>query len=115
MRRLVDTSVLLRWSQADVPEHIVCRRGIDHLLERGDDLCMCAQVLIEYWVAATRPRDVNGFGLSPREAEPLLADIDDMFTCLPEPPDIAARWRKIVVDNGVLGKQAHDARLSAAG
>jgi len=52
-----------------MPEEIT-RRGI----------CLCAQVLIEYWVVATRPASRNGFGLTPAEAE---ADIMELRRLLP--------------------------------
>ena len=70
-------------------------------------------MLIEYWVSATRPREVNGFGLDTAQADLRLTEIETLFTLLPEPPDIAARWRRLAVGHAVQGKQAHDARIVA--
>jgi hypothetical protein len=76
-------------------------------------MCLCAQVLIEYWVVATRPADSNGFGLTPAEAEGDLAALLGMLPCPSEPPDIAKRWLARVTTYQVAGKPAHDARLVA--
>lgn len=72
-----------------------------------------AQTFIEYWVVATRPRDVNGLGLAPPEAEADLRDFEDTFALLAEPADMAIRWRALASEYGVRGRQAHDARLAA--
>lgn len=74
---------------------------------------ICAQVIIEYWVVATRPRTANGMGLSAAEAQQDLSDFTAVFSCLPEPPDMADRWREVVSRHHVLGRPAHDARLVA--
>ena len=113
MRILVDTNILLRWSDAESPEHDICLRAVDHLFERQEGVYSCAQVLIEYWAVSTRPPAVNGLGFSIVEAAKRLSRFDETLQCLPEPADIAQRWRKIVMDYGVSGKQAHDARLVA--
>ncbi len=48
MRYLVDTNVLLRWSYADSPEHSICTQTVESMLDCGMDLCICAQVMIEF-------------------------------------------------------------------
>jgi predicted nucleic acid-binding protein len=74
---------------------------------------ICAQVLIEYWVVATRPRAVNGLGLSPEQADQEIDLILTFLNILPEPPDVFPRWRQLVAPHKVLGRPAHDARLVA--
>jgi predicted nucleic acid-binding protein len=110
---LVDTNVLLRWTDADSPRHGECVAAINRLIEKGHQVSVCAQVLIEYWVTSTRPVEVNGFGLSLSVTNRNISEICRAFPCLPEPSDIAVRWHKVVVTHGVIGKQAHDARLVA--
>jgi len=34
------------------------------LVQRGDHPCLVPQVLYEFWVVATRPKAVNGLGLT---------------------------------------------------
>lgn len=113
MRYLVDTNVLLRWAQADSPEHDLCTRTLDDLLEAGHDLCVCAQVLIEFRCVGTRPRNVNGFGMTPSQVKARTAELRGTFTCLPEPSDMADRWEFLADKYSVLGKPCHDARLVA--
>ncbi len=113
MRYLVDTNVLLRWSNASTTDHNLCTKAIDSLVRDKNDLCICAQVLIEYRVVATRPLSVNGFGLGSDDVRRYMSDLREIFTVLPELPDIAERWEDIVDRYAVLGRQAHDARLVA--
>jgi len=112
VRALVDTNILLRWTDRTSPEHAVCARVIDHL-RQSTAICVCAQVLIEFYSVATRPREVNGLGLDATTAQQALADIVEALPCLPEAPDMAQRWREVITVHGVLGKQVHDARLVA--
>ena len=113
MKYLVDTNVLLRWSDENHPCHEECGNAVDRLVARGDRVYTCAQVLVEYWVVATRPRSVNGFGLDVACAGSYLAKARGMFICLPELPDMADRWERVVTEHKVAGRQAHDARLVA--
>lgn len=113
MRYLVDTNILLRWSDADSSYYRQCVDAVNRLIDKGDQPCACAQVLIEFWVSATRPKQVNGFGMSCLEAKHVLSEIRRVFICLPEPPDLADLWEETVIQHEVLGKQAHDARLAA--
>ena len=110
---LTDTNVLIRWSLAEDPSHDLCSAAVRRLLSARNDVCACAQVLIEYWVALTRPREVNDFGLTAADAAARFLTITNAFPILPEPPDIADQWLKLAIEHGVCGKQAHDARLAA--
>ena len=110
---LVDTNVLLRWSDRDNPHHPECGDAVNRLIEQGDQVCTCAQVLIEYWVTATRPREVNGFGLSVIQAAGQLSVVHGSFPCLVEPAEIADLWQEITIRHAVSGRQAHDARIAA--
>lgn len=113
MRLLADTNIVLRWIETDSAEHETTVRALDKLFTQKTHVCICAQVLVEFWVVATRPRAVNGLGLTADEAAVRLREIEETFLLLPEPSDIAKRWADIVTANSVLGKQAHDARLVA--
>lgn len=113
MRYLVDTNILVRHCCSEAPESDACDRAVDVLPETGNDLCICAQVLIEFWCVATRPREVNGLGMPTTDAQEAVSDLRDAFACVPEVPDIADRWSSVVGQYGVVGKQAHDARIAA--
>jgi predicted nucleic acid-binding protein len=78
MNALVDTNILVRLRELNSPDYPACTRALSRLLQRGDGLFICAQVAIEYWVVATRPKAANGLGLSPAEAE---ADLRTLSRC----------------------------------
>jgi predicted nucleic acid-binding protein len=84
------------------------------LFREGSRLCLAKQSLIESWVVATRPRDVNGFGLSAQFAVNQLARARRVFHILAEGDEIHREWESLVAHHQVLGKAAYDARLVAA-
>ncbi|MGB7157681.1 MAG: type II toxin-antitoxin system VapC family toxin [Tepidisphaeraceae bacterium] len=113
MRALLDTSVLLRVSDRASAEHATCIALLQSLEAPNHEKVICTQVLIEYWVVATRPIEVNGLGISPAEANSHLSDFLNLMPCLAEPPDVLARWRTLVAMTNTRGRPAHDARLVA--
>ena len=112
MSYLVDTNVLLRIGDEGDPRHAQCNAAIDLIKRKAEPIFVCTQVLVEFWVVLTRPREVNGWGLTFDEAAAEMADARASFRCLTEPPDMADRWHQVVIDNKTMGKQAHDARLA---
>jgi predicted nucleic acid-binding protein len=64
---LIDTNVLLRSVQGKSAEHPSVVSAIALLLEKGEELFLAPQVLVEFWAVATRPVDANGFDLAHRE------------------------------------------------
>ncbi len=83
------------------------------LHRRGEVLHVTAQNLVEFRNMATRPRAVNGLGLSAVDAEVKAAIFETKFPLLKETPDIYPAWKALVVTLGIVGKQVHDARLVA--
>ena len=113
MTILLDTNILLRVRDASDPRHAECVAAVDALESSPHGPCVCMQVLAEFWVVSTRPRDVNGMGLSVESAAQQVSRINSAFPCLLETSDTASRWLQIVTDRHVVGRQAHDARLVA--
>src|SRR5687768_5851093 len=109
---LVDTSTFARSQQLDSSRRAVCAEVIRRLSDSGEGV-ICAQVLIEFWSVASRPLDVNGLGMAPQQVEANVSDMMVMFSVLPEPSDMAARWFELVRAHSVRGRQVHDARLAA--
>ena len=107
MTFLIDTNVLLRWSDSASPLHDTCTQALSDLTRQSHILCVCAQVLIESYVVATRPMDVNGLGFSAEQARQMIADIKQSFPCLPEPQDIEKTipGKKPPLDPAVVLKQ----------
>lgn len=113
MNVLVDTNVVLRLRGPDTAHRSVFDNALEQLINRGETLHLCTQVAIEFWSVATRPLDVNGFGLDPAAAKERLRYFATLLVWLPEPADIGQRWLSLVNRYEVRGKQVHDARLVA--
>jgi len=94
--------------------HPISVRAIEHSLGEGVDLEVVAQNLVELWVVATRPVEQNGLGATPAEVAAELARLKSMFILLPDSAAVYAVWERLVIENNVSGKLAHDARIVAA-
>lgn len=114
MSYLVDTNVLSRSAQATHPMHEVAVRAVKVLFEQSEQLCVIPQTLIEFWVVATRPIEVNGLGLPFANALLELAQIKSFFVLQLDTPVIFTEWEQLITKHHVTGKKAHDTRLVAA-
>jgi predicted nucleic acid-binding protein len=85
---LLDTNVLLRFSDAASPVHATAVDAVAVLLSRGDRVYITAQNLIEFWAVATRPVDANGFGWDARQAEQEVGKLLNFFLFLDDTPSV---------------------------
>jgi predicted nucleic acid-binding protein len=113
MAHLLDTNVLVRLANASDPQYAIAARAVTELHRSGEVLHITAQNLIEFRNLATRPRVVNGLGLSVVDAEAKATVFEATFPYLPETPAIYPAWKALVGALGIIGKQVHDARLVA--
>ena len=113
MAYLVDTSILARLANTADALHAVSAQAVLELHQRGEGLHVTAQNLVEFRNLATRPRAVNGLGLSVVDVEAKAVVFEGKFPLLPETPDIYPAWKALVGALGVIGKRVHDARLVA--
>jgi predicted nucleic acid-binding protein len=114
MRILLDTNVVLRLGDKDHAMHADALAAIDWLDVNGHECVIVPQVLYEYWVVATRPREKNGLGMTVAEADAAVSQSMAVFRLLLDERGIFSHWRDLVAGNDVKGKNAHDARLVAA-
>jgi predicted nucleic acid-binding protein len=114
MSILVDTNVLLRIAQSASPDHATAMSAVLALQNEDVQLCLVPQVIYEFWVAATRPVDVNGLGLDVPVVERSIQKALIDYRLLRDERGIFGQWQTLVVANDVKGKAAHDARLVAA-
>src|SRR4051794_11468010 len=96
MAHLVDTSVLARLANTVDPFHAAAAQAVLELHRRGESLYVTAQNLIEFRNMATRPRALNGLGLSVAEAEGKAGVFEATFPLLDETPAIYPAWKGIV-------------------
>ncbi len=113
MRILLDTNIVLRNAVITDPQHPQVHDALERLVQGGWELCIGVQNMVEFWVVATRPTNVNGLGLSPSQAEQEIAAIRMAYTLLRDPADAMERWLDLCVRYTVSGRPAHDARLVA--
>src|SRR5262249_17799803 len=88
--------------------------AVDWLQANGHECVIVPQVLYEYWVVATRPRDKNGLGMPATDADTAISRWIAAFRLLRDERGVFGYWRELVMKNDVKGKNAHHARLVAA-
>jgi predicted nucleic acid-binding protein len=114
MRILLDTNVLLRMGDHIHPMNKRTCDATALLQTQGHELVLTPQILYEYWVAATRPVENNGLGLSVSIANNDISLWLKILPLLTESNNLFERWRELVTAYEVRGKNAHDARIVAA-
>ncbi|MCC5621970.1 PIN domain-containing protein [Nostoc sp. CHAB 5715] len=115
MAFLIDTNIILRLAQLEHPMRSDSLNALTILKMQAKDYYLTPQNLIEYWRTCTRPTDRNGLGMTVADADAALTDLEDVFTILPDIPDIYEQWRRLVVNYGVMGVNVHDARKISSG
>lgn len=113
MAILVETSVLVRWSNSAQSMHLTAVDAVRSLHAQNEQLFITGQNIVEFWNVATRPINVNGLGLSLQDTEFRTGVLERSFQFLDETPAIFPAWHQLVTGLGVQGKQVHDARLVA--
>jgi len=111
---LVDSNVLLRWVKPDHSDYPAIVSATDAILRREGVLCYTSQNVAEFWNACTRPRERNGYGLSPKETDHRARLFEERFRLLPDNLAVHEEWRRLLVTHNVSGVQVHDARLVAS-
>ena len=110
---LADTNILLRSLHPEHPHYDLATSALKLLRLRNETLCVAPQNLIEFWAVATRPLDENGLGMTVVRVAGEIAALRQFFHVLPHTAGVLERWQHIAIDQGVVGKQTHDAHLVA--
>lgn len=114
MSVLLDTNALIAFVNPRGTTSQVVHRALQRLVENQQLLQIVPQNLYELWAVATRPTGENGLGLSVTQAKAALESAKRMSSLLPDNSHVTAEWERLVFENDVKGKSAHDARLVAA-
>jgi predicted nucleic acid-binding protein len=110
---LLDTNILLRIADTSSPQHPLALAAITNILSKGDKCVITSQVLIEFWVVATRPVEVNGLGWNTQLTTEKMRQFIAQFRILKETQEIFTNWFKLVTTHNIRGKRTHDVRLLA--
>lgn len=110
---LLDTNIVLRFSNPSDTQHDLAKVAVATLLMQEKECYLASQVLIELWVVATRPTDVNGLGWSIQQARNIIDQLLERFPIIEETFQIFPTWLNVVTENQIRGKRTHDARIVA--
>lgn len=110
---LLDTNILVRAADTSSANHYLANEAINKIITDGNECVITSQVIIEFWVVATRPIDVNGLGWNTQLTKDYINDLLDNFRLIPENVEIFKNWLQLVRDYDIKGKRTHDIRLLA--
>jgi len=103
MAYVLDSNILLRAVEKNSVDRPVALSAIKKLLERDERVVLFPQIIVEFWVVATRPTEARGgLGFSTDEAEQLLRDLPSLELC-PESDRIFPEWQRLVKLHRVRG------------
>lgn len=110
---LLDTNIVLRFTDTNSSQYDLVINAISQILKEGDQCFITSQVVIEFWVVATRPIAVNGLGWTVEETEQAVKMLINQFKLLEETPNIFLLWLNLVITHNISGKHTHDLRIQA--
>ena len=116
---LVDTNILGRITDSADSQCKICRKAINSLRARDEQLIIFPQNLYDFWAIATRPRGAppvgqNGLGMKIEQARQWEEFFIRRFIVLADRPELAQTWLSLVAAHRVGGYRSHDVRLAAA-
>lgn len=113
MKYLLDTNILLRACDPNSSSYSLAMNAVNSIIQEGGECFITSQILIEFWVVATRPTNINGLGWTTLKTQLEINKIVEQFPLLPETSDIFPIWFQLVQDHNIKGKRTHDIRLLA--
>jgi predicted nucleic acid-binding protein len=111
---LLDTNVVMRFCNPSDVQNPLAVDAISRLLAQEDECLLTAQVLVEFWVVATRPISVNGLGWTIEQTRSTIDQLLNRFPLLGESAKTFPNWLNLVTNSKVMGKRTHDAHIIAA-
>jgi predicted nucleic acid-binding protein len=112
---LLDTNLLARCIQPSHPLHAIATHAMKELAARRDRLCIVPQIVYEHFVVCTRPSsEYGGLGMTNESAVAEISRVASLFDLLSDSPAVYPEWLKLIDENKIIGKRAHDARIVAA-
>ena len=112
-RCLVDTPLLVRLANSSDVLYPIAIRAVTQLHLQDVQMCIMPQILIEFRNVATRANNANGLGYSIAQVEEQAEEFEALFTMLDDVSAIYWAWKTLVHQAGIIGKQVHDARMTA--
>jgi predicted nucleic acid-binding protein len=110
---LLDTNILLRSRDIISPDFHLVDKTIKYLISNNHQCFITSQVIIEFWVVATRPVNVNGLGWTVEQTTQAVQMLINQFDLLEETPDVFSIWLNLVTTYNISGKRTHDIHILA--
>ncbi|QEI44125.1 hypothetical protein BMF77_04753 [Dolichospermum sp. UHCC 0315A] len=110
---LLDTNILLRSRDTTSPDFHLVDKTIKYLISNNHQCFITSQVIIEFWVVATRPVNVNGLGWTGKQTTQAVQMLINQFDLLEEIPDVFSIWLNLVTTYNISGKRTHDIHILA--
>ena len=95
-RYILDTNVIMRFCNPSDVQHHLATEAIFRLFAQGDECLLTAQILVEFWVVATRPFEVNGLGWTVEKTRNTIDQLLQRFPLLEESEHIFPDWLNLV-------------------
>lgn len=109
----VDTNILLCATDKDRGYHTTVVDFLEGGMSGRFSLITSNQVFREYLVVATRPREVNGFGLSPKDSLANVSHFQSICQTVDETSLSLEKLKILVQKHHLSGKRIHDANIAA--
>lgn len=111
---LLDTNVLVYGYFPESPRHAASRALLDQTQDAAAGLCIAPQNLVEFFSIVTSPKRVTK-AMTSAEAIALVEELLALpgLTLLAVPPDVVARWLRILRQPSTKGREVFDLQLAA--
>ena len=110
---LIDTNILIHTKNPSSPDHARAIADVTRLIEQGEDIVVCPQVLRECYVVMTRPSTANGLGLDTATAKQEIESIQSTYTFMVDDSRVFDEFKHLVHTFSVSGRNAHDTNIAA--
>lgn len=112
MRYLLDSGILIRFTNPTAVEHSMIKAAIKSLTDEGHLLSSNLQTRSEFWSVCTRPLTARGgLGLTFEECLRRLETIEAATELLPDHPESYRLWVSLIHRHRVMGVQVHDTKI----
>ncbi|MCA9778798.1 MAG: PIN domain-containing protein [Candidatus Eremiobacteraeota bacterium] len=109
----VDTNIFVAVTDRSRSSHSAAIRLFNEMPGTGAHLAWSGQVVREYLVVATRPRERNGLGLSTELALKNVDLLSKRLVLIDESTQTNLILKSLVAKHSLSGKRIHDANIAA--
>jgi predicted nucleic acid-binding protein len=110
---VIDTNILLTATDRSRRDHETARSLFRKALSGGIHLALTGQIVREYLVVTTRPIELNGLGLSVKDALHNIEQFTRRTVLLEETEDVNTTLLELVRLYTIIGKGIHYANIAA--